>query len=163
MIKLIKEQLLPLATIDDASAWAQKDINVFIPFGMNVLFRKSTPETVIPSFLVHPEGRIGLFYKGGSGSSPVAKPAEIVHIFGSSGVVDTEFGDEFKSMSKNYQKKQKIRTIKPSSTDPRAPLSSPYFSESDYFDEQDGELMKIKQESEYNRGFDVTKNNDGDV
>ncbi|OMJ15789.1 hypothetical protein AYI70_g7027, partial [Smittium culicis] len=64
MIKLIKEQLLPLGTIDDDSAWAQKGTNAFIPFGMKVLFRKSTPETAIPSFLVHPEGRIGLFYKG---------------------------------------------------------------------------------------------------
>ncbi|OMJ13323.1 hypothetical protein AYI70_g8571, partial [Smittium culicis] len=34
MIKLIKEQLLPLGTIDDVSAWAQKGTNAFIPFGM---------------------------------------------------------------------------------------------------------------------------------
>ncbi|OMJ14559.1 hypothetical protein AYI69_g8553 [Smittium culicis] len=56
-----------------------------------------------------------------SGSSPVAKPAEIVDLFGPGGVVDIEFGDEFKAMSKNYQQKQKIRTIDPSSTDPPAP------------------------------------------
>ncbi|OMJ16074.1 hypothetical protein AYI69_g7973 [Smittium culicis] len=64
MIKLIKEQLLPLGTIDDVSAWAKKGTNEFLTYGMKVLFRKSTPETEIPSFLVHPEGRIGLFYKG---------------------------------------------------------------------------------------------------
>ncbi|OMJ28833.1 hypothetical protein AYI69_g1679, partial [Smittium culicis] len=60
---IFDEDLLPLGTIDDVSAWAQKGTNAFIPFGMKVLFRKSTPETEIPSFLVHPEGRIGLFYK----------------------------------------------------------------------------------------------------
>ncbi|OMJ16699.1 hypothetical protein AYI69_g7728 [Smittium culicis] len=59
-----------------------------------------------------------------SGSSPVAKPAEIVDLFGPSGVVDTEFGDEFKAMNKKNQQKQKIRTINPSSTDPAAPSSS---------------------------------------
>ncbi|OMJ13193.1 hypothetical protein AYI69_g9097 [Smittium culicis] len=310
MIKLIKEQLLPLGTIDDVSAWAQKGTNAFIPFGMKVLFRKSTPETEIPSFLVHPEGRIGLFYKGcveacsfckkvghwksacpdielkeiekinrknianqkkaeqklkksaenrlrphafefknaktngithdtlidrrttvggadafkmgalaarnlsqnvdqsvtnsgksakidptkpsvletlfenltkfqekaiesittnqpteisSSGSSPVAKPAEIVDLFGPNGVVDTEFDDEFKSMSKNYQQKQKIRTIKPTPTDSPAPSSSSEYSEADYFDDKGAEMLKIKQESDYNRGHKHDTSNDGDI
>ncbi|OMJ14508.1 hypothetical protein AYI70_g7827, partial [Smittium culicis] len=289
MINLIKEQLLPLGTIDDVSAWAQKGTNAFIPFGMKVLFRKSSPETAIPSFLVHPEDRIGLFYKGcveacsfckivgnwksacpnieqkeiekinrknmanqknqeikasksaenllrphafefknvktdsithdafidrraavdgadafkmgalaaqdpsinvaqtapkavksaktdptkpsvletlfdnltkfqkkaidaittnqpteisSFGSSPVAKPAEMVNIFYPGGVVDTEFDDEFKAMSKNYQQKNRMRTIEPSSTDPPAPSSSSEYSEADFFDEKGAEVLK---------------------
>ncbi|OMJ15147.1 hypothetical protein AYI69_g8297 [Smittium culicis] len=292
MIKLIKEQLLPLGTIDD------------------VLLRKSTPETAIPSFLVHPEGRIGLFYKGcveacsfckkvghwksacpdielkeiekinrknianqkkaelklkksadnhlrphafefknakansithdtlidcraadggaeafkmgalasrnpsqnaaqsasnsgksakidltkpsvletlfenltkfqekaiesittnqpteisSSGSSPMAKTAEIIDLFGPGGVVDTEFDDEFKAKSKNYQMKQKNRTIEPSPKDPSAPSSSSEYSEADYFDDKGAEMLKIKQESDYNRGHKHDTSNDGDI
>ncbi|OMJ28579.1 hypothetical protein AYI69_g1942 [Smittium culicis] len=42
MIKLIKEQLLPLGTIDDVSAWAKKGTNEFLTYGMKVLFQKVT-------------------------------------------------------------------------------------------------------------------------
>ncbi|OMJ13742.1 hypothetical protein AYI69_g8865 [Smittium culicis] len=98
-----------------------------------------------------------------SESSPVAKTAEIVNLFGPSGVVDTEFSDEFKAMSKNYQMKNKIRTINPTSTDPPAPSSSSEYSEADYFDEKGAEMLKIKQESDFNRGQKYDTSNDGDI
>ncbi|OMJ13153.1 hypothetical protein AYI70_g8679 [Smittium culicis] len=77
-----------------------------------------------------------------SGSSPVAKPAEMVNLFYPGGVVDTEFDDEFKAMSKNYQNKNKLRTIEPSSTDPPASSSSSEYSEADFFDEKGAEILK---------------------
>ncbi|OMJ12736.1 hypothetical protein AYI69_g9288 [Smittium culicis] len=98
-----------------------------------------------------------------SGSSPVAKPAKIVDLSGPGGIVDTEFSDKLKASSKNYKVKQKNRTVEPSPTDPKAPSSPSEYRETDFFDDKGAEILKIKQESDFNRGSNTTNNNDGDI
>ncbi|OMJ15170.1 hypothetical protein AYI70_g7440, partial [Smittium culicis] len=101
--------------------------------------------------------------KASSGSSPVAKPSEIVDLFGPGGVVDTEFDDEFKAVRKKYQIKKIFCTIEPSLTSPPAPLSSSEYSDVDFFDDKGAEILKIKQESDFNRGHKHDTSNDGDI
>ncbi|OMJ20200.1 hypothetical protein AYI70_g4261, partial [Smittium culicis] len=51
----------------------------------------------------------------------------------------------------------------PSSTDPPAPSSSSEYSEADFFDEKGAEILKIKQEIDFNKGKKYDASNDGDI
>ncbi|OLY78449.1 hypothetical protein AYI68_g7502 [Smittium mucronatum] len=64
LLEIIKEQLTPFGTIKDISAWANKDTNIFLPYGLKIFFSKNSKDIELPLFLMHDSGKIKLFYSG---------------------------------------------------------------------------------------------------
>ncbi|OMJ23720.1 hypothetical protein AYI69_g4886 [Smittium culicis] len=64
MIKIIKDQIEPLATIFDICAWCKKKGKTIHSYGMKILVKKITPDAELPLFLEHDKGLVNLFYTG---------------------------------------------------------------------------------------------------
>ncbi|OMJ14391.1 hypothetical protein AYI69_g8623 [Smittium culicis] len=64
LLDLIKETLEPISEIIDISALCRKGLTEFLPYGVKILFKKKSAESIIPSFLDYEYGRINIFYGG---------------------------------------------------------------------------------------------------
>ncbi|OMJ14751.1 hypothetical protein AYI69_g8460 [Smittium culicis] len=64
LLDLIKNTLEPISEIIDISALCRKGLTEFLPYGVKILLKKKTAETIIPSFLDYEYGRINIFYRG---------------------------------------------------------------------------------------------------
>ncbi|OMJ21330.1 hypothetical protein AYI70_g3549 [Smittium culicis] len=64
LLDLIKETIEPISEIIDISALCRKGLTEFPPYGVKILLKKKTAETIIPSFIDYGYGRINIFYIG---------------------------------------------------------------------------------------------------
>ncbi|OMJ16555.1 hypothetical protein AYI70_g6518, partial [Smittium culicis] len=64
LLDLIKDTLEPISEIIDISALCRKGLTEFLPYGVKILLRKKSVDTIIPSFLDYEYGKINIFYRG---------------------------------------------------------------------------------------------------
>ncbi|OMJ16861.1 hypothetical protein AYI70_g6330 [Smittium culicis] len=64
LLDLIKDTLEPISEIIDISALCRKGLTEFLPYGVKILLRKKTTDTIIPSLLDYEYGKINIFYRG---------------------------------------------------------------------------------------------------
>ncbi|OMJ15937.1 hypothetical protein AYI70_g6928 [Smittium culicis] len=64
LLNLIKDTLEPISGIIDISALRRKGLTEFLPYGVKILLRKKSVDTIIPSFLDYEYGKINIFYRG---------------------------------------------------------------------------------------------------
>ncbi|OMJ08238.1 hypothetical protein AYI70_g11671 [Smittium culicis] len=64
LLDLIKDSLEPISEIIDISALCRKGLTEFLPYGVKILLRKKSTESIIPSLLDYEYGKINIFYRG---------------------------------------------------------------------------------------------------
>ncbi|OMJ16588.1 hypothetical protein AYI70_g6496 [Smittium culicis] len=64
LLDLIKETIEPISEIIDISALCRKGLTEFLSYGVKILLRKKSADTIIPSFLDYEYGKINIFYRG---------------------------------------------------------------------------------------------------
>ncbi|OMJ11514.1 hypothetical protein AYI70_g9676 [Smittium culicis] len=64
LLDLIKETLEPISEIIDIRALCRKGLNESLPYGVKILLRKKSADTITPSFLEYEHGRINNIYRG---------------------------------------------------------------------------------------------------
>ncbi|OMJ07611.1 hypothetical protein AYI70_g12068 [Smittium culicis] len=60
LLDLIKAKTHSISEIIDISAICRKGLTEFLPFGVKILLRKKSADTIIPSFLEYEYGRINI-------------------------------------------------------------------------------------------------------
>ncbi|OMJ17747.1 hypothetical protein AYI70_g5768 [Smittium culicis] len=60
LLDLIKDTLEPISEIIDISALCRKGLAEFLPYGVKILLRKKSADTIIPSFPNYEYGRINI-------------------------------------------------------------------------------------------------------
>ncbi|OMJ13573.1 hypothetical protein AYI70_g8412, partial [Smittium culicis] len=76
LLDLIKDTLKPISEIIDISALCRKGLTEFLPYGVKILLRKKSADTIIPSFLEYEHGRINIFYRGYQTDGQIKSTAE---------------------------------------------------------------------------------------
>ncbi|OMJ09029.1 hypothetical protein AYI69_g10844 [Smittium culicis] len=64
LLDLTKETVEPISEIIDISDLCRKGLTEFLPYGVKILLKNKSAETIIPSFLDYEYGRINIFYRG---------------------------------------------------------------------------------------------------
>ncbi|OMJ13597.1 hypothetical protein AYI70_g8401 [Smittium culicis] len=64
LLDLIKETIEPISEIIDISALCRKGLTEFLPYGVKILLRKKSADTIILNFLDYENRRINIFNRG---------------------------------------------------------------------------------------------------